>query len=131
MWVPVANLRNLERPLTAQASSYSAETLNNQFNLSIEQMITVYVRKTQQKLFQSLQQSRMTSALTDQSLSHQVMKMPSGFDTKLEDLVCWSVWEAYYKNPIDGWMSELTPVITLQEQDELLEMAKAASASAA
>ena len=39
--------------------------------------------------------------------------MPEGVDLDLEKLVCWSVWETFNSDPINGWMRELEPSIAL------------------
>jgi hypothetical protein len=34
-------------------------------------------------------------------------------DLKLEELVKWSVWESFNEDPIEGWMVEMQPSVSL------------------
>jgi hypothetical protein len=34
-------------------------------------------------------------------------------DLKLEELVKWSIWECFNEDPIEGWMTEMQPSVSL------------------
>lgn len=32
---------------------------------------------------------------------------------RLQELICWSIWENFCNEPIDGWLKQVNPVIML------------------
>jgi hypothetical protein len=94
MWIPVANCRTLEQPLGVPASAATARTLSKDFHETTVQLVSTYARQTLQQLFQSLQEKEKTT---------KILQMPEGVNLDLEKLVCWSVWEAFNSDPLNGW----------------------------
>jgi hypothetical protein len=35
-------------------------------------------------------------------------------ELKFEDLISWSVWETFHKDPVSGWMQDLPQVLSLE-----------------
>ncbi len=42
--------------------------------------------------------------------------MPSS-EIKLQEIICWSVWEKYSEDPINGWMRELGTGLQLNKEE--------------
>jgi hypothetical protein len=42
-----------------------------------------------------------------------IIKITNIVDLKLEELVKWSIWECFNEDPIEGWMTEMQPSVSL------------------
>ena len=114
LWLPINNLMDISKPLPPRPTGFSNKKLAEHFEYNIQKISSVYSRQTLNKLFQAFQNQQNILNQQSPSEKRQVVNLPTD-SLKLQELICWSVWETFCAEPIDGWLKQINPVMLLNQ----------------
>mmetsp|Transcript_28539 Transcript_28539/g.43117 ORF Transcript_28539/g.43117 Transcript_28539/m.43117 type:complete len:185 (-) Transcript_28539:5150-5704(-) len=110
IWFPISHLYELEYPLPPRAESYSRETIAREYIESIQNINSLYARKTLIRFFSSSYKALDFSQYEESLVA---LKKIQFEQLQLNDLISWSVQEEFANDPFNGWLSDLNCAIPI------------------